>query len=443
MSSLLNQGAQLPKCSPRLFADIRAWFIWSFAGLFYLYQFVLRNSPSMMTEDLMRDFTIEACALGFLSSVYLISYSALQIPVGLGMDKFGPTRLLKGAVLLCTIGTVIFALSDSFYIAVFGRLLIGAGSTCAFLGSLKLATLWFHPERLALVVGFTLLAGKIGASLGQAPLGFLINAFGWRNALLYVIVPIGFVLSAGIWYFVKDTPPDGPYKPAVAPDTSVRTLFVHLKDIVIDRHIWALGIYGALMYAPMLVFVDLWGVPFLMKLYDVDKTTAGSITTMFYFGAGIGSPVVALISDYIRLRKLLMIIGAVLSILCNGIIIYMPDIPFSAMYGLLFASGFVFSAQPLIFSSVCQLTPLASNGTAISFTNMIVMMLGLVLQPLVGWFLDWIWDGIMNNGIPFYTVSDYRFALLSIPFCLFLSMLLMPLIPETFPKEPEGEPVAG
>jgi sugar phosphate permease len=296
---------------------------------------------------------------------------------------------------------------------------------------------------LALVVGFTLLAGKIGASLGQAPLGFLINAFGWRNALLYVIVPIGFVLSAGIWYFVKDTPPDGPYKPAVAPDTSVRTLFVHLKDIVIDRHIWALGIYGALMYAPMLVFVDLWGVPFLMKLYDVDKTTAGSITTMFYFGAGIGSPVVALISDYIRLRKLLMIIGAVLSILCNGIIIYMPDIPFSAMYGLLFASGFVFSAQPLIFSSVCQLTPLASNGTAISFTNMIVMMLGLVLQPLVGWFLDWIWDGIMNNGIPFYTVSDYRFALLSIPFCLFLSMLLMPLIPETFPKEPEGEPVAG
>jgi MFS family permease len=440
MSSVVKPTAQLPKPSSPLYADVRAWFVWSFAGLFYLYQFILRNSPSMMTEELMRDFNIEACALGVLSAVYLFSYSALQIPVGLGMDKFGPSRLLRGAVVLCVIGTAIFALSESFYLAFFGRLLIGAGSTCAFLGALKLATLWFHPERLALVVGFTLLAGKLGASLGQAPLGILINALGWRSALLYIIVPLGVVLAAGVWIFVKDTPPEGPLSPVVDSDTSVKTLLLHLKDITIDRHIWALGIYGALMYAPMLVFVDLWGVPFLMKLYDIDKTTAGSVTTMFYVGAGIGSPVVALISDYIRLRKLPMIIGAALAILCNGIIIYMPDIPFSAMYGLLFASGFVFSAQPLIFASVCQLTPHASNGTAISFTNMIVMMLGLILQPLVGKFLEVAWSGGIENGVPLYTISDYRFALLSVPLCLALTLLLMPLIPETFPRESkEGE----
>lgn len=422
-----------------LYADVRAWFVWSFAGLFYLYQFVLRNSPSMMTEELMCDFSIEACALGFLSAVYLFSYSALQIPVGLGMDKFGPSRLLRGAIVLCAIGTAIFALSETFYLAFFGRLLIGAGSTCAFLGALKLATLWFHPERLALVVGFTLLAGKIGASLGQKPLGMLINTLGWREALLYVIVPIGLLLAAGIWIFVRDTPPEGPLAPVVETDTSLKTLFVRLKEIIIDRHIWALGIYGAFMYAPMLVFVDLWGVPFLMKLYNIDKTTAGEVTTMFYVGAGIGSPVVALISDYLRLRKIPMIIGAVLSILCNGIIIYMPNIPLSAMYGLLFASGFVFSAQPLIFASVCQITPHASNGTAISFTNMIVMMLGLVLQPLVGKFLEVAWSGGFENGVPLYTISDYRFALLSIPLCLVLTLLLMPLIPETFPRETKEE----
>ncbi len=130
-----------------------------------------------------------------------------------------------------------------------------------------------------------------------------------------------------------------------------------------------------------------------------------------------------------------MAVGAVLSIICNVAIIYLVDVPFVFMYVLLFLAGFVFSAQPLIFSSVCQLTPHASNGTAISFTNMIVMLLGLVLQPLIGWFLDWIWDGVMNNGIPLYTTADYRFALLSIPVCLLISLLIMPLIPETFPKE--------
>lgn len=420
-------------------SDVRAWFIWSFAGLFYLYQFILRNSPGVMTDDLMRDFSVEACSLGILSSFYLVSYVSLQIPVGLGMDKFGPTRLLKGAILLCMIGTIFFALSDSFYLACFGRLLIGAGSTCAFLGSLKLATNWFHAERLALVVGFTLLAGKLGASFGQAPLAFVIDALGWREALLYVVVPIGLLIGAGIWIFVKDTPPEGPIEPVASVDTSLKTLFIRLKDIVVDYRIWALGFYGALMYVPMLAFVDLWGISFLMKLYDVDRVTAGSVTTMFYIGAGIGSPVVALISDYLMNRKLPMAVGAVLAIICNIAIIYLVDVPLSVMYALLFLSGVFFAAQPLIFSSVCQLTPHASNGTAVSFTNMIVMIVGMVLQPLIGWFLDWIWDGVMNNGIPLYTIADYRFALLSVPVCLLISLLLVPLIPETFPQERKVE----
>ena len=131
--------------------------------------------------------------------------------------------------------------------------------------------------------------------------------------------------------------------------------------------------------------------------------------------------------------------GALFAIFCNIAIIYLVNVPLSVMYGLLFLSGVFFSAQPLIFSSVCQLTPHASNGTAISFTNMVVMMLGMFLQPIIGWFLDWIWDGVMNNGIPLYTISDYRFALLSIPVCLIISLLLVPFIPETFPREKKVE----
>lgn len=418
----------------RFRSEAHAWFVWSFTGLFYMYQFFLRTSPCVMTEHLMCDFSVGACALGVLTSFYLISYTSLQIPVGLGMDKFGPSIFLRGAVSLCVIGTTIFSLADSFYFACFGRLLIGVGATCSFLGSLKLATLWFRPERIALVVGFTLLAGKAGASFGQAPLALLIEWMGWRKALLYVVVPIGLTLATAIFVFVKDAPTEE-YLTQIAPtNTTLKSLFTHLKSIFIDSRMWALGLYGALMYAPLLVFVDLWGIPFLMKLYDIDKATAGSITTMFYIGAGIGCPLVAFLSDYFQDRKKAMVVGVILSIICNGVFIYVPGIPILAMYFLLFAAGVVFSVQPLIFPSVCQLTPLSSNGTAISFTNMIVMMLGIVLQPLVGWFLELVWTGTMYNGVPHYDISDYRFALLSIPLSLFLALLLMPFIPETFPR---------
>lgn len=434
MTSRMTQETHLTGGGLRFSSDVRAWFVWSFAGFFYLYQFILRNSPSVMKDDLMRDFSVEACALGILSASYLLSYTVLQIPVGFGMDKFGPSRLLKGAILFCLVGTTIFALSESFYLASFGRLLIGIGSTCAFLGALKLATNWFHPERLALVVGFTLLAGKIGAILGQAPLAHLVDSFGWRGSLLFVVIPFGVIIAVGIWIFVTDNPPEGPIVPIARNDTNLRILSIRLLGIIMDYRIWALGFYGALMYVPMLAFLDLWGVPFLMALYGIDKTTAGTVTTMFYIGVGVGSPVVALLSDYFKVRKIPMVLGAALSIFFNSIIIYTPGIPLVGMYGLFFLAGFVFSAQPLMFSSVCQLTPHASNGTAISFTNMIVMMLGLVLQPLIGKFLEVAWSGGMENGVPLYTISDYRFALMSIPICLFLSLLLMPLIPETFPR---------
>lgn len=418
-----------------LLLDARAWFVWSFAGMFYMYQLILRVSPGVMIDDLMLGFSVEACALGLLTACYLFTYTVLQIPIGLGMDKFGPARLIRWSILVCIIGAIIFSISDSFYLACLGRLLIGAGSVSAYLGSLKLATNWFHPERLALVIGFTMLAGTVGAALGQAPLAGLVEILGWRNALLWVVVPIGLVIAMGTWYFVQDDPPEGPLDPTADLDTSVATLARRFRDIAVDYRIWALGLYGALMYSPILVFVDLWGVGYLSKAYDIDSATAGSIATMYYIGIGVGSPVVAYFSDVIRGRKLPMILGALFAMLCSIATIFVSGLPLWSMYILLFLGGFFFSSQPLIFASVCQITPHASNGSAISFTNMIVMLLGLILQPFVGWLLDWIWDGVMNNGIPLYTMNDYRFALTSIPICLVLSLLITPLIPETFPKE--------
>ncbi len=420
------------KASPP--SQAKAWFVWSFSALFYLYQLVLRNFPGVMAEDLMRDFSVEACSLGILSAFYLVSYSTLQIPAGLSMDKFGPTRLLRGAVILCILGTSLFAVSESFYLACFGRLLIGVGAACAFLGAVKLGTLWFPPEKLALVVGLIMLIGTIGATIGQAPLALFIDALGWRETLLYVVVPPGVILAGAIWIFVRDTPHRGARESISPGALSLKTLFIHLKDIVVDYRIWVLGLYGALMYIPMLVFVDLWGISFLTKLYGIDRATAGSITTMFYIGVGVGSPLIAIISDYFKLRKIPMMIGALSSILCYGFIIYMPDVPLLAMYGLLFAAGVSFSSQPLIFASVCQLTPQSSNGTVTSFTNMLVMIFGLLMQPLVGRLLHLTWGGVMVNGVPYYDVSAYQFALTSVLLSLVLALLLTPFIPETFPR---------
>jgi hypothetical protein len=39
-----------------------AWIIWSTAALFYLYEYVLRASPGVMTNELMHDFGVTSTA---------------------------------------------------------------------------------------------------------------------------------------------------------------------------------------------------------------------------------------------------------------------------------------------------------------------------------------------------------------------------------------------
>ena len=65
---------------------------WLVGSLFFFYAWILRVSPSVMVEDLMRDFAVGGAILGNLSALYFYGYAGMQIPVGLLLDRFGPRR---------------------------------------------------------------------------------------------------------------------------------------------------------------------------------------------------------------------------------------------------------------------------------------------------------------------------------------------------------------
>ena len=67
----------------------RALTIWFCVALFYMYQFVLRVSPSVMMRELMTSFHVGAGEIGSLSAVAMYCYAFFQIPSGLLVDLFG------------------------------------------------------------------------------------------------------------------------------------------------------------------------------------------------------------------------------------------------------------------------------------------------------------------------------------------------------------------
>ena len=89
--------------------SLRAVLAFSLGCTFFAYAFVQRVAPSVMVDELMRDFAVGGALLGNLSAFYFYAYAGIQIPVGIMMDRFGPRRLLTFTLLLCVVGSALFA----------------------------------------------------------------------------------------------------------------------------------------------------------------------------------------------------------------------------------------------------------------------------------------------------------------------------------------------
>lgn len=405
------------------------WAIWACGGLFYCYQFVLRVSPSIMTPDLMRAFQVNGCALGVLSAFYYYAYDALQIPLGFIMDRFGPRRVLTFSTSLCVIGSFLFASATTLPLASVGRLLMGAGSACAFIGTLKLATLWFPPQKVGKVIGFTMVLGTIGATSGGAPMAFLLDYIGWRSSL-FLMSGLGLILALTMWMVIRDKNTSS-LKEVSLP--SAQDLWKGLSQLLRTSQFWFIAIYSSLMYVPLAAFADLWGVSYLSTVYNLDHKIAASAIAMIFFGIAIASPITTYLSDYFQTRRYPMIISAICSIILYIIVIFIP-VSLPIMYVLLFFTGISFTGQLLGFAAICEIIPTSMSGLTLGLTNMTVMLSGVIFQPFIGWVLDKAWDGKIVQGLPFYTLENWKIALSSIPICLFLALFLTYFIRETFAK---------
>jgi len=91
----------------------------------------------------------------------------------------GTRRIITTSAALCTLGAFMFAMGESLMWAQFGRFLIGAGSACAFISCLKVVAEWFSPAKFAVMLGMTNMMGTLGGIIGQPPLAWMVNKFGW------------------------------------------------------------------------------------------------------------------------------------------------------------------------------------------------------------------------------------------------------------------------
>ncbi len=412
-----------------------AWLMWGLGALFFSYAFFHRVAPSVMIDDLMRDFAVGGAILGNLSAFYFYSYVALQIPVGLLVDKWGPRRVLGAAALLCAAGSLTFALAQNLNVAYLGRLMIGAGAAFPWVGCLALAAAWFPPRRFALLTGLTVLAGMLGGMFGQGPIAALVVGVGWR-ATMGGAAALALVLAAAIWLVVRDRPAAAA---AAGPAPAEGSVLAGLRQVAGSRQTWLLAMFGAALSAPMLAFGALWSVPYFELVHGISRPAAAFTASMMLMGWAVGGPLAGWVSDRIGRRRWPMVGGIALALVSLTAVLHVPDLSLTAVRALMFTTGLFSGPMVVAYATIREHNPAGAGGTAYGMLNMGVMASGAVFQPVIGWLLDLNWDGTMVAGARVYTLAAYNTAFLVLPVILAVGVGAALLVRETWCR-PVGEP---
>ncbi len=408
---------------------ILAWLMWVLGAIFYCYEFFLQVSPNVMVKDLMLAYNLSAAEMGYLSTSYYVAYAAMQLPVGILLDRFGTRKPLTAAVLLCALGALIFAYSDVFILAAVGRFLIGLGSAFAAVSCMQIAASWLPLNRFALMTGLLLTIGMIGAWNGQAPLRILINAIGWRETLI-LFGYIGCVLALIVLLVIRDKPRSSHPK-----NLQHKGFFAGLKHVVRLPQNWIVALYGGLMFLSIPGFAGLWSVSFFSQSHSMDSTSAAFIVSMIFIGFAVGAPLLGWFSDRIERRKPPMYIGSLGSLITMSAIIYGPPLS-ETMSGLLFFSfGFFCSGFLPVFSVAREVNPPETSATALGFINTLNTAGGMIAQPVIGYLLDVNWHGQMQGGVRFYDTHTYHIALSILPITIALSLIVLFFVKETHCKD--------
>jgi MFS family permease len=287
----------------------RAWLIYALGLAAYAVAVFQRASLGVAGVEAQRRFATTAAVLSLFAVLQLAVYAALQIPVGVLLDRIGPRRLIAGGAFLMGIGQLVLATAHAVGLAVAGRVLVGAGDAMTFISVLRLIAVWFPARRVPLLTQMTGILGQIGQIAAAYPLVALLQSAGWSTSFL-VAACLGVAVAVLSAAALRNAPPgvSAAVSPLGAPQ-AVRRLGLAWREPGTRLGLWT---HFVTQFSGT-VFALLWGYPFLVVGEHRTPAQAGLLITLLVAAAmGIG-PTLGHFAGrwpYRRSLPVLVIVGA-------------------------------------------------------------------------------------------------------------------------------------
>lgn len=315
----------------------RALSVWGVALLVYMLAVFHRSSLAVAGLVATDRFEISASQLATFAMLQLLVYAAMQIPVGLMLDRYGPRRVLFTGLTVLTIAQLGFAFADTYAEALLARFFVGVGDAMVFVCVLRLVTSWFAPRQVPLTTQLTGLTGQLGTIAAALPMTFALRVLGWTEAYALTAC-LGILLAVALLLVVHDTPQ--------------RRIQVGERLVVAEvaralRASWGhpgtrLGFWThfTAQFGPT-VLALLWGYPFFVVGQGASPTTAGVLLTVLTVATMVSGPIVGwLVANrpYHRSDLVLGIVGAIVAV-WTAVLAWPGDAPFALLLLLVVVVG--------------------------------------------------------------------------------------------------------
>lgn len=377
----------------------RRWGIGALLGVGVLINYIDRIGLSVAAPQIKDMFHLSPVELGLLFSAFAWSYSLLQIPVGMVIDRFGPTRVGRWGAFLWGVAAVITAFSSGFAGIFFARILLGVAEAPAFPVSSKATGYWFPRNERGLATAIFDAAAKFSNVIGVPLVAITIVSFGWRS---------GFILTAALsfayfiaFYFLYRDPSAHPKLSSAelnyiqqgggAPEGKSEAGAMNMLGYLLTKSkVWGLTI-GFAAYGYTFYLFLTWLPGYLVQTMHMSiLKSAGyaaipwafATLTDLFVGGWLIDHLVKQGKDESKVRKAVLVVGMLFGLAVFGAT--QTTDPVWAIFWITIALGGLASAAPVGWSIPSLIAPKGGAGTIGGIMNFANNLMGAAAPIVTG-----------------------------------------------------------
>jgi hypothetical protein len=380
----------------------RSWLVWGVGVLAYAVAVFQRTSLSVAAEPAKERFGVGAAMLSIFAVAQLIMYAAMQIPVGVLVDRYGSRIVIACGALVMAAGQALLAVTYDPAGALVARILVGTGDAMTFICVLRLIPAWFDIAQVPVITQLTGLLGQTGQVASTIPLVAALAGPGWTKTYLGAAA-VGVVISVLVLAAVRNVPPGSEAQVTVGSWREAGNDLVDSFRAAGTRlGLWA---HFTAQFSGM-VFALLWGYPFMTVGLGYSPELAGGLLTMMVLAAIVIGPVLGRLTAAYPLRRSNLIFSILIATIgmWTVVLLWPGAAPLPVFVVLVLVLAAYGPGSAVGFDFARTFNPSTRLGAATGIVNMGGFVASLTTIFAIGVILD-----VLAQGGA-YTLFDFKVA---------------------------------